>query len=91
MELLTSVYKIGRGPSSSHTIGPEKACLIFRKRNKDADKYKAILYGSLAKTGKGHGTDYVIRKTFKETSEAGLAKININILMLKALGFQADI
>lgn len=64
MESLTELYKIGRGPSSSHTIGPEKACLIFKKRNEKADKYKAILYGSLAKTGKGHCTDEVIRKTF---------------------------
>ena len=64
MESLTELYKIGRGPSSSHTIGPEKACLVFKKRNKDADKFKAILYGSLAKTGKGHCTDEVIRKTF---------------------------
>ena len=64
MESLTELYKIGRGPSSSHTIGPEKACLIFKERNKNADSFKAILYGSLAKTGKGHGTDEVIRKTF---------------------------
>lgn len=64
MESLTELYKIGRGPSSSHTIGPEKACLIFKERNQDADGYKVILYGSLAKTGKGHGTDEVIRKTF---------------------------
>ncbi len=64
MESLTQLYKIGRGPSSSHTIGPEKACMVFRERNKDADSYRAILYGSLAKTGKGHGTDEVIRKTF---------------------------
>ncbi len=64
MESLTELYKVGRGPSSSHTIGPEKACLVFKERNKDADRYKAILYGSLAKTGKGHGTDEVIKKTF---------------------------
>ena len=64
MESLTELYKIGRGPSSSHTIGPEKACMIFKAKNAEADKFKAILYGSLAKTGKGHGTDTVIRKTF---------------------------
>lgn len=64
MESLTELYKVGRGPSSSHTIGPEKACLIFKEKNKDADRYKAILYGSLAKTGKGHCTDEVIKKTF---------------------------
>lgn len=64
MESLTELYKIGRGPSSSHTIGPEKACVIFKEKNKNADKFKAILFGSLAKTGKGHGTDLVIKKTF---------------------------
>ncbi len=63
MESLTELYKIGRGPSSSHTIGPEKACMIFKKKNMDADAFKAILYGSLAKTGRGHGTDVVIKKT----------------------------
>lgn len=64
MESITELYKIGRGPSSSHTIGPEKACMIFKNKNMDADRFKAILYGSLAKTGKGHGTDVVIKKTF---------------------------
>ena len=64
MESITELYKIGRGPSSSHTIGPERACTVFIKSNPDADEFKAILYGSLAKTGKGHGTDIVIRKTF---------------------------
>jgi len=63
MESQTELYKIGSGPSSSHTIGPERACVIFRGRNKKADSFKAVLYGSLAKTGKGHGTDSVIRKT----------------------------
>lgn len=64
MESVTELYKIGRGPSSSHTIGPERACLIYKKKHPDAEGYKVILYGSLAKTGKGHGTDNVIRKTF---------------------------
>ena len=64
MASLTELYRIGRGPSSSHTIGPEKACMIFKENNKEADKFKAILYGSLAKIGKGHGTDAVIKKTF---------------------------
>ncbi len=64
METLTELYKIGRGPSSSHTIGPERACLEFKIRNPEADNFKVILFGSLAKTGKGHGTDSVIEKTF---------------------------
>lgn len=59
MESLRELYKIGRGPSSSHTMGPEKACLTFKEQNQAADKFKVILYGSLAKTGKGHGTDVV--------------------------------
>ncbi len=63
MTSITELYKIGRGPSSSHTIGPEKACRIFKERNSNADLFKVTLYGSLAKTGKGHGTDTVIRKT----------------------------
>lgn len=63
MKSLVELYKIGRGPSSSHTIGPEKACKIFMEENPDADGFKAVLYGSLAKTGEGHGTDRVIKKT----------------------------
>ncbi|MBE6761504.1 MAG: L-serine ammonia-lyase [Ruminococcaceae bacterium] len=63
MSSITEIYKIGRGPSSSHTIGPEKACKIFKSKNQTADFFKIILYGSLAKTGRGHGTDTVIKKT----------------------------
>ncbi len=64
MESIKELYKIGRGPSSSHTIGPERACLRFAAEHPTADRFKAILYGSLAKTGKGHRTDSVIQKTF---------------------------
>ena len=61
---LSALYKIGRGPSSSHTIGPERACAAFAAAHPQADRFRAVLYGSLAKTGEGHGTDSVIRKTF---------------------------
>ena len=64
MKSLTELYKIGRGPSSSHTMGPEKAAKLFMARNKSAYSFKVILYGSLAKTGKGHGTDVVLKTTF---------------------------
>lgn len=64
MESIIQLYKIGRGPSSSHTIGPENACKVFKKKYPNADRFGAILYGSLAKTGKGHGSDVVIKKTF---------------------------
>ena len=63
MESLTELYRIGCGPSSSHTMGPEKACRLFRNKYPTADRFTAILYGSLAKTGKGHATDTVIEKT----------------------------
>ena len=60
MQSLKELYRIGKGPSSSHTIGPERACRLFLQENPDADEYEVILYGSLAKTGEGHGTDKVI-------------------------------
>ena len=64
MESLTELYKVGPGPSSSHTIGPERACKLCLKKFPAADEFRVTLYGSLAKTGKGHGTDTIIRKTF---------------------------
>lgn len=64
MKSLKKLYRIGRGPSSSHTMGPERAANIFKGDNPEADGFKAILYGSLAKTGKGHMTDAVLRQSF---------------------------
>ena len=63
MKSLVELYKIGRGPSSSHTMGPEKACKEFLAHHPDVESVQVFLYGSLAKTGKGHGTDVVIEKT----------------------------
>ena len=63
MKSLTNLYRIGKGPSSSHTIGPERAALYFKKKNPDAEGFSVTLYGSLAKTGKGHMTDAVLRQT----------------------------
>ena len=60
MHSLKELYRIGKGPSSSHTIGPERACKLFAAENPKADAFSVILYGSLAKTGVGHGTKYVI-------------------------------
>lgn len=61
MKSLKELYRIGKGPSSSHTIGPERACRLFLQENPNADCFKVILYGSLAKTGAGHGTESVIK------------------------------
>lgn len=66
MKSLRNLYKIGRGPSSSHTMGPEKAATYFKNAYPDADSYKAILYGSLSSTGKGHKTDEAILDVFEE-------------------------
>lgn len=60
MKSIRDVYKIGKGPSSSHTMGPERAARLFFKKYPDADTYRVILYGSLSKTGQGHGTDRVL-------------------------------
>ena len=60
MKSIKDIYKIGKGPSSSHTMGPAKAMGIFVSENRDADAYEVILYGSLADTGRGHGTDVAI-------------------------------
>ncbi|MBQ7005977.1 MAG: L-serine ammonia-lyase, iron-sulfur-dependent, subunit alpha [Clostridia bacterium] len=65
MKSLKYLYKIGRGPSSSHTMGPDKAARYFKNRNPNADSYKVILYGSLSSTGKGHKTDEAILDVFE--------------------------
>lgn len=65
MKSLKYLYKIGRGPSSSHTMGPDKAARYFKSAYPDADSYKAVLYGSLSSTGKGHKTDEAILDVFE--------------------------
>ncbi len=64
MQSLRELYKIGRGPSSSHTMGPERAAKDFLARTEGAASYRATLYGSLALTGKGHLTDRAIIDVF---------------------------
>ena len=66
MQSLKYLFRIGRGPSSSHTMGPAAAAKRFMAEFPDAESYEIILYGSLAKTGKGHMTDAVIAETFRE-------------------------
>ena len=62
MKSIREIYKIGKGPSSSHTMGPERAARLFKEKNPEADAFKVILYGSLSATGVGHGTDRVLRE-----------------------------
>ena len=65
MKSLKELYRIGPGPSSSHTLGPQKASELFKKKYENASYYEVELYGSLSLTGKGHLTDYIIIETMK--------------------------
>ena len=68
MKTLKELFQVGCGPSSSHTMAPQKIATFFRKKYPNS-KFKVILYGSLAHTGKGHGTDAVIKKVLGEDTE----------------------
>ena len=60
MESIKSIFRIGAGPSSSHTMGPQKAAIVFGEKHPHAKSFEVTLYGSLAATGKGHMTDVAI-------------------------------
>lgn len=62
MKSICQIYKVGNGPSSSHTMGPMRAAGVFGKRYPDAARYRVSLYGSLAATGKGHLTNETLVK-----------------------------
>jgi len=66
MKSIREIYKIGKGPSSSHTMGPERAAKLFLERYPQADRFQVTLYGSLSKTGVGHGTDRVLLEVLGE-------------------------
>ncbi|WP_036878019.1 L-serine ammonia-lyase [Xylanibacter oryzae] len=65
MKSLTELYKIGKGPSSSHTMGPQRAAKIFLSKNMNARYFEVTLFGSLAATGSGHMTDSAIEDVLK--------------------------
>jgi L-serine dehydratase len=66
MESIKEIFKIGKGPSSSHTMGPKKAAEMFRELTPEASSYVITLYGSLAATGKGHLTDVALLETLRD-------------------------
>jgi len=70
MESLRHLFRIGIGPSSSHTMGPQSAAKMYVKRHPDATKFDVVLYGSLAATGKGHMTDVAILRVLEEQGSA---------------------
>ena len=65
MESIKEIFKIGKGPSSSHTMGPQRAAQVFLKRHPNAHHFEVTLYGSLAATGKGHMTDVAIEEVLQ--------------------------
>ncbi|WP_455079486.1 L-serine ammonia-lyase [Prevotella melaninogenica] len=66
MESLREIFRIGKGPSSSHTMGPQRAAIIFAERHPEASRFEVTLYGSLAATGKGHMADKAIIDVLKQ-------------------------
>lgn len=65
MHSLKELFKIGKGPSSSHTMGPQRAAEIFVSRHPDAKSFVVTLYGSLAATGRGHMTDVAVTEVLE--------------------------
>lgn len=65
MKSLKELYRVGKGPSSSHTMGPQRAAKLFQERCPNASYYEVTLYGSLAATGKGHMTDVAIEEVLR--------------------------
>ena len=66
MESLRHIYRIGIGPSSSHTMGPQSAAKMYLQRHPEAHAFDVVLYGSLAATGKGHMTDLAILRVLEQ-------------------------
>ncbi len=65
MESIKEIFRIGRGPSSSHTMGPDRAARLYKNKHPEAKSYKVTLFGSLALTGKGHLTDVAVINELK--------------------------
>lgn len=80
MESIREIFKVGKGPSSSHTMGPRAAAIRFLERNPDASRFGVTLYGSLAATGIGHLTDVAILEVLGGFSKEELASMDIDQL-----------
>src|SRR6185295_13601798 len=65
MQSLRELYRIGCGPSSSHTMGPQRAAALYLARHPSATSFRVTLYGSLAATGRGHLTDVALKGALK--------------------------
>ena len=85
MKSIRELYRIGTGPSSSHTMGPRKAAEIFLEKHPEAKAFQVTLYGSLAATGKGHMTDVAILDTLQPHAPR---RINMESTYLLSLSSQ---
>jgi len=84
MESIKPIFRMGRGPSSSHTMGPNRAACLYRARHPEALSFRVYLYGSLALTGKGHLTDVAILE------ELGPAEVELVWLPKETLEFHPN-
>jgi L-serine dehydratase len=96
MQSIKLIYKIGRGPSSSHTMGPHTAAELFRIQYPCASSYRVTLYGSLALTGKGHLTDVAVIKVFSPKAceiiwDDNFLSFHPNALKLEAIGDNSNV
>ena len=81
MKSIRDIYKIGKGPSSSHTMGPFKSVRHYVNHHTEARKILVTLYGSLASTGKGHLTDWACEDAFRDGTVAFVWKPKENLPM----------
>lgn len=72
MDSIKQIYRIGHGPSSSHTMGPKRAAAMFAERHQGAGRFEVTLYGSLAATGKGHLTDTAILEELEPVAKTSI-------------------
>ena len=89
METIKTLYKIGAGPSSSHTMGPMYAAEYMKNKYPNCKNFEVFLYGSLALTGKGHLTDKILLDTLGENTniifDYKTLKDHPNTLIIKAI------
>jgi len=81
LETLKELYKIGAGPSSSHTMGPTRAGSTFLSQYPLADRYEVTLFASLAATGRGHLTDAALNKVFDKKNFTIVWKPDVELPM----------
>ena len=90
MKSIKELYRIGTGPSSSHTMGPRKAAEIFLERHPEAATFKVTLYGSLAATGKGHMTNIAITEVLQPVAPVEIiCQIYVGCVFRKCIGWAA--